>query len=60
MPDFSAPHAAAPAPAIGRPPCPKCGTIMILARVTPDGAGYQYLFECPACDHSESEVVRFN
>jgi hypothetical protein len=60
MPDFSPLHAAATAPAIGRPPCPKCDTIMILARVTPDGAGYQYIFECPACDHLESEVVRFH
>jgi hypothetical protein len=41
------------------PPRPKCDTIMILARVTPDGAGYQYIFECPACDHLELEVVRF-
>jgi hypothetical protein len=58
MPDFSPPHP--PTSGILQRPCPKCGTIMMLTRMTPDGPGYQQTFECPACDHSELEVVRFN
>jgi endogenous inhibitor of DNA gyrase (YacG/DUF329 family) len=43
-----------------RPPCPKCGTTMVLARIAPHTPGYDMrTFECPACDHSESSVVHF-
>ena len=44
--------------AITRPPCPKCGTTMVLARIAPYTTGYDMrTFECPACDHSETSVV---
>jgi hypothetical protein len=46
--------------AIARPPCPKCGTTMVLARMAPHTPGYDMrTFECPACDHSETSVVHF-
>jgi hypothetical protein len=33
--------------AIARPPCPKCGTTMVLARIAPHTAGYDMrTFEC--------------
>ena len=35
--------------AITRPPCPKCGTTMVLARVAPHTPGYDMrTFECSA------------
>ncbi len=46
--------------AIIRPPCPKCGTTMMLARIESDTPGYdRRTFECPTCDYWESAVVRF-
>jgi ssDNA-binding Zn-finger/Zn-ribbon topoisomerase 1 len=46
--------------AIARPPCPKCGTTMVLARIAPHTLGYDMRpFECPACDHLETSVVHF-
>jgi predicted RNA-binding Zn-ribbon protein involved in translation (DUF1610 family) len=46
--------------AVARPPCPKCGTTMVLARVDPHTTGYDIrTFECPDCDHSEGAVVHF-
>ena len=46
--------------AIIRPPCPKCGTTMMLARIEFDTSGYdRRMFECPTCDYWESAVVRF-
>jgi predicted RNA-binding Zn-ribbon protein involved in translation (DUF1610 family) len=50
----------ASAQAITRPPCPKCGATMIIARIEPHTPGYDMrTFECPACDHLESAVVHF-
>jgi hypothetical protein len=46
--------------AITRPPCPKCGAAMVLARIAPHTPGYDIrTFDCPACDHSESSLVHF-
>jgi hypothetical protein len=46
--------------AIIRPPCPKCRTTMVLARIAPHTPGYDMrTFERPACDHSESSVAHF-
>jgi hypothetical protein len=46
--------------AIPRPPCARCGTTMVLARIEPHTPGHDMrTFECPACDHSESSVVHF-
>jgi transposase-like protein len=46
--------------AIMRPPCPQCGTTMMLARIEPHTPGCDMrTFECPSCNHSESEVVHF-
>jgi hypothetical protein len=39
---------------------PRCASMM-LARIDPQGTGYDMqTFECPVCDHAESEVVQFN
>jgi hypothetical protein len=47
--------------ALQRPPCPKCGMTMMIARIEPHTDGYDMrTFECPSCDHSESVVVKFN
>ena len=41
-----------------RPPCPKCKTMMMLARITPGSAGFDIrTFECPECDHVHQRVV---
>jgi hypothetical protein len=46
--------------AIVRPPCTKCGTVMLLARIEPDKPGHDLrTFECPKCEHSESVVIKF-
>ena len=46
--------------AIVRPPCSKCGTTMMLARIEPDAPGRDLrTFECPKCENSESTVVKF-
>jgi ssDNA-binding Zn-finger/Zn-ribbon topoisomerase 1 len=43
-----------------RPLCPKCGTQMQLARIEPDKPGYDLRnYECPACHHLESMIVRY-
>jgi hypothetical protein len=40
---------------IDRPICPKCGSQMWLARVTPEGSERENrAFECPVCDISET------
>jgi predicted RNA-binding Zn-ribbon protein involved in translation (DUF1610 family) len=45
---------------IVRPPCPKCGTQMLLARIAPDKPDHdKRTFECPKCEHSESVVVKY-
>jgi transcription elongation factor Elf1 len=42
-----------------RPSCPKCGTMMLLARIEPHGPEYRKrTFECPNCHHSESSLAR--
>lgn len=42
-----------------RPPCPKCGTMMMLARIEAHGPEYRKrTFECPSCNHSESALVK--
>jgi DNA-directed RNA polymerase subunit M/transcription elongation factor TFIIS len=39
-----------------RPDCPKCGTVMLLARSVPDILGHDlHTFECPMCEHSVQE-----
>jgi hypothetical protein len=45
--------------AIPRPPCPKCGTTMTLARIAPHGPGYERTFECPSCGQTEKEIIKF-
>jgi transposase-like protein len=42
------------------PNCPKCGLPMWLARIEPDKPDYdRRTFECPECDHSLTEVVKY-
>jgi hypothetical protein len=43
--------------AIARP-CSKCSTSMVLQRIAPKGADYLYGYECPACNHWETEIVQ--
>jgi len=48
-------------PAISRPPCPRCGRPMWLARIEPDKPDYdRRTFECSECGHEEDRVVRYN
>jgi predicted RNA-binding Zn-ribbon protein involved in translation (DUF1610 family) len=43
-----------------RPPCPKCGEMMLLVRIEPDITDHdRRTFECPSCRHSETAVVKF-
>jgi ribosomal protein S27AE len=43
-----------------RPPCPKCGTTMMLTRIEPDAPGYdRRTFECPQCENSETVLANF-
>jgi hypothetical protein len=45
---------------IMKPTCPKCGARMSLARIEPDKPDHdQRTFECPACPHSLTEVVKY-
>lgn len=45
---------------IHHPNCPECRRPMWLARITPDKPDYdQRTFECPQCDHSITEVVKY-
>ena len=45
---------------IERPPCIKCGTQMLLARIEPDKPDHdRRTFECPECAHAESIVVKY-
>ena len=44
--------------AIERPVCKKCGTRMMLARISPEGDGFEtHLFECPKCERIHVERV---
>lgn len=41
-----------------RPPCPKCGNEMHLARIEPEQPGHETrTFECSNCDHTVSVVA---
>jgi len=45
---------------IAAPKCPKCGTHMWLARIEPDAPDYdRRTYECPECDHSVTEIVKY-
>ena len=45
---------------IARPLCSKCSRQMWLARIEPFDPNHDMrTFECPACDHSESIVVKY-
>ena len=47
-------------PQIPHPNCPKCGTSMWLARIEPDEPNYdRRTYECPECDHSITEIVKY-
>src|SRR4051812_47279447 len=44
--------------AIERPLCTRCHTRMMLARIAPDGPGFEVRsFECPKCGHVYTERV---
>jgi hypothetical protein len=56
----SCPHSNYQLPqAIPRPPCAKCRTTMMLARIAHHGQGYERTFECPSCDQTEKEITKF-
>jgi hypothetical protein len=41
-----------------RPPCPKCGTTMMLARIEPEEPGFDLrTFECPACGALDTRII---
>jgi hypothetical protein len=43
-----------------RPPCPKCRSRMMLARIEPDKPDHdKRTFECSKCDNIESVVVKY-
>jgi hypothetical protein len=43
-----------------QPKCPKCGLPMWLARIEPDKPDHdRRTFECPSCEHSHTEVVKY-
>ena len=45
---------------IDQPSCPKCGSGMLIARIEPDAPDHDLrTFECPACQHAETKVVKF-
>jgi DNA-directed RNA polymerase subunit M/transcription elongation factor TFIIS len=42
-----------------RPSCPKCGTMMDIARNEPHSSEYRRrIYDCRECDHSESSLMR--
>jgi hypothetical protein len=46
------------AKALDRPICKRCHTGMMLARIAPDGPGFEpRQFECPKCDQVYTEHV---
>jgi hypothetical protein len=43
---------------VHRPPCPKCQTTTMLARIAPGPSGFDMrTFECPACEHVHQRAV---
>jgi DNA-directed RNA polymerase subunit M/transcription elongation factor TFIIS len=45
---------------LSRPQCPKCSEMMLLVRIEPDVPDHdRRTFECPKCQHSESQVVKY-
>jgi transposase-like protein len=51
---------AAPQQKIERPVCPRCKALMWIARIEPDEPGHdRRTFECPECDHTIIEVVKY-
>ena len=43
---------------IERPPCPKCKTQMMLARIAPGRTGFELQsFDCPKCNHELTTEV---
>jgi hypothetical protein len=47
-----------PAMPIARPLCPNCRTTMMLARISPDGPGFEFRsFECPECERVSIERI---
>jgi hypothetical protein len=45
---------------IVQPPCPKCCTNMLLARIEPDSPRHdRRTFECPVCEYTLTTVVKF-
>lgn len=45
---------------IPTPKCPKCGSQMWMARIEPDLPDHdKRTFECPQCDHSLTEIVKY-
>jgi hypothetical protein len=46
--------------ALDLPKCPNCGAPMWLSRIEPDEPNHHLrTFECPQCDHSHTEVVKY-
>jgi hypothetical protein len=42
------------------PKCPNCGAPMWLSCIEPDKPDHdRRTFECPQCDHSHTEVVKY-
>jgi hypothetical protein len=39
-------------------PCPKCTTMMVLRQIALRDAIYMHIFECHACDHLQTKIVR--
>ena len=45
---------------LSSPECPNCGAPMWLSRIEPDQPNHdRRTFECPQCDHSHTEVVKY-
>ena len=43
-----------------RPDCPKCGVVMMLARIVPAAPGEdRRTFECPKCNYEEDVLVKY-
>jgi hypothetical protein len=50
-----------PKPKMEAPNCPRCSTQMWIARIEPDEPDHhKRTYECPACDHSVTEIVKID